>query len=355
MKLRLKLVSNNQLFRLQVEQQSTLLFLKQEVAKVVGEPNVENIQLSLNKRDILEAEQDAKSLSDIGICSGELLWIHDSEITPMKSNQTSNIKVSNKSHHSKNISRKEECKFQNNRPILNLQRQHLADIHSQINKNNHHNNSNINNKLEQVVRILMLEAGFTETVNDLSRSQAGGFWERSFELQQSSDKCISVVLQCMIFGLQWIQIIGKIEQNVIINYKSKLNEEVIQGLYFTHPNNFVEQDEQQEFVRKLKDGVVIALVLRCCVELDIVYPYSLSALSTDVKRRIIHFISEGTTLIRLQSTCKELDSLIRNNDLLWQQLLFQMNDSVLLFERKHTFKEMYVKNKFLESWVTQFF
>eukprot|EP01025_Chloroclados_australasicus_P001820 TRINITY_DN10440_c1_g1_i6.p3 TRINITY_DN10440_c1_g1~~TRINITY_DN10440_c1_g1_i6.p3 ORF type:complete len:123 (-),score=1.53 TRINITY_DN10440_c1_g1_i6:608-976(-) len=70
----------------------------------------------------------------------------------------------------------------------------------------------------------------------------------------------------------------------------------------------------------LMDKIVVPLLFQSCLEMDVIYPYSISALSTEVKNCIVGFIDEGKTAIRLSSTCKEWRNLIYNNEELWERL-----------------------------------
>eukprot|EP01023_Acetabularia_acetabulum_P043449 TRINITY_DN433_c1_g1_i3.p1 TRINITY_DN433_c1_g1~~TRINITY_DN433_c1_g1_i3.p1 ORF type:complete len:329 (-),score=27.87 TRINITY_DN433_c1_g1_i3:396-1382(-) len=303
LKLRVRNNVNNTLFKMQIESNATLQALKTELK---NQELKGDFYLSLNKKDLLENNKDETSLHDLGICSGDLIWIMFPE------NQQ--ICLQNTQQLAQNVEKQPQIKtYGNNKQfqaedycqILNVLRVYNSVQQKLVSNNYDKFQAPFN--LINIFHNLMQDLFFTtEEINDNFIAQS--YFEQRYFLKHSESKKCCVDIKLVIFGNQWLIILGMVEGGWTFNYPIKFDN----GVFGKLKINFEMQDD--EVRRILINEVIYPLTLKCCLKMEVAFPFSLAALPTNVKDRVIKLIDQDTTAAKLSCTNKEFRSLVKSSE-----------------------------------------
>eukprot|EP01024_Parvocaulis_polyphysoides_P021693 TRINITY_DN20287_c0_g1_i4.p1 TRINITY_DN20287_c0_g1~~TRINITY_DN20287_c0_g1_i4.p1 ORF type:complete len:365 (+),score=43.79 TRINITY_DN20287_c0_g1_i4:85-1179(+) len=337
---------NSLLVKLQIEKNSNLLQLKNLIVnEVEGQFELQNLKLSLNKKDVLQNNQDEISLQQLGICSGDLIWI-------MFENENKTIQTPKQNK--QNQTNDEDFKSQkilntqneNHRQILNPPKRETSKEQNLLISNNIAENKQFaSNNLINIFHEIMMEMFFIpeNQINEKQVSQ--NYLEQRYILQHLENNKIYVDIKFVIFGNQWLIILGLVQDGWTFNYPVKFEN----GIYLNLNKciqNFQDEEQKEEYqnVRyNLINNVIYPLVMKSCLKLDVIFPYSLSALPINVKNRILDYVSQGRTLGRLSCINKEFRALIIENENVWRTIC-ESEIQNFTVNTASTYRQQYLQN-----------
>ncbi|KAJ3674057.1 hypothetical protein LUZ60_006049 [Juncus effusus] len=362
MKLRIRSMATKETHRLTISDDASLSDLKTLIASTPTissspNPNPDSIHLSLNRSDELASQNPSDSLKELGITTGDLVFVSLSPFAPQNSisevtkpnseaGTSDSVKIEVSSGNFANLSELKLTQVDNRTDrsiglmeidteptetnIIERKPNLIPEFLMKLMDLGQNQDAGIINQVIRITHAALLDMGFI--LLDQSSSNLPPNWSSnssSLDLKYTIPALIGpdrafnadkiAILKFSIDG-NFATIYGYFTSEF---YRVCLNLGKFATLLSSNPNSMNENDQKEilEIFRFLKDGISLPLMIDLCLKNNLQLPPCFTRLSTDIKSKIFDLIS-GADVARAGSTCTELRTLSQDENL-WKQKLQQ--------------------------------